>query len=91
MKFTIFHVKIITISLGRVVSGWRVRNNQDWTLIGKKSPQVAITIIAIIVIAIAIVISITIAIVMFIAITGATDVLPSGDRYDFVCGRRCGS
>ena len=34
---------MMTISLGRVVSGWRVRNNQDWTLIGKKSPQVAIT------------------------------------------------
>ena len=33
-------VMMILISLGRVVSGWRVRNNQDWTLIGKKSPQV---------------------------------------------------
>ena len=38
---------MIRISLGRVVSGWRVRNNQDWTLIGKKSPQVAITEIAV--------------------------------------------
>ena len=85
MKFTIFHVKIITISLGRVVSGWRVRNNQDWTLIGKKSPQVPIVIITI-------VIAIFIAIIIFIAIAiiGATDVLPSRDRYDFVCGGRCG-
>ena len=38
---------MIRISLGRVVSGWRVRNKQDWTLIGKKSPQVAITEIAV--------------------------------------------
>ena len=38
---------MIHISLGRVVSGWRVRNNQDWTLIGKKSPQVAIAEIAV--------------------------------------------
>merc|ERR1711971_1521134 len=35
-----FAFRTHTHSLGRVVSGWRVRNNQDWTLIGKKSPQV---------------------------------------------------
>ena len=81
---------MIKISLGRVVSGWRVRNNQDWTLIGKKSPQVAIVIITF---CIAITIAIAVAIIIFIAIaiTGATDVLPSRDRYDFVCGGRRGS
>merc|ERR1711993_198051 len=35
-----FAFRTHTHSLGKVVSGWRVRNNQDWTLIGKKSPQV---------------------------------------------------
>merc|ERR1712018_1055929 len=35
-----FAFRTHTHSLGRVVSGWRVRNRQDWTLIGKKSPQV---------------------------------------------------
>jgi hypothetical protein len=25
---------------GKVVSGWKVDSNSDWTLIGKKSPQV---------------------------------------------------
>merc|ERR1712130_586035 len=35
-----FAFRTHTHSLGRVVSGWRVRNQQDWTLIGKKSPQV---------------------------------------------------
>jgi len=35
-----FAFRTHTHSLGRVVSGWRVRNNEEWTLIGKKSPQV---------------------------------------------------
>merc|ERR1712080_218484 len=34
-----FAFRTHTHSLGKVVSGWRVRNNNDWTLIGKKDPQ----------------------------------------------------
>jgi peptidylglycine monooxygenase len=34
-----FAFRTHTHILGRVVSGWRVRNNREWTLIGKKDPQ----------------------------------------------------
>jgi len=34
-----FAFRTHTHSLGKVVSGWRVRDRKHWTLIGKKSPQ----------------------------------------------------
>lgn len=34
-----FAFRTHTHSLGQVVSGWKVSNGQDWSLIGKKSPK----------------------------------------------------
>ena len=34
-----FAYRVHTHGLGRVVSGWRVRNYSDWKLIGKQDPQ----------------------------------------------------
>jgi len=34
-----FAFRTHTHSLGKVVSGWRVRNRRDWELIGKRDPQ----------------------------------------------------
>jgi len=36
-----FAFRVHTHGLGKVVSGWRVREGKDWQLLGKKSPQVA--------------------------------------------------
>ena len=38
VNFTIFF-RTHTHSLGKVVSGWKISNGKDWSLIGKKSPK----------------------------------------------------
>ena len=69
-------VMMILISLGRVVSGWRVRNNRDWTLIGKKSPQVGFWA--------------KIHLLGQSSPSGPANVLPSWEGDDFISGgRRC--
>ena len=39
MLFIILKVKKLLIILGKVVSGWKVQNEDTWTLIGKRDPQ----------------------------------------------------